>query len=158
MEIDREQIVRYSRLILRKLGHSLPKSGWIQTCSSMNHQLAAFCKHCKNPYAIWGPFSFVNEKQALTDRDQFMIFQINNDSDYDTNRAWKENRSAGVQKNIITSIGYRDFNPGSAYHILFAMMGKNPPASPDVDPEEILKNKIKGIDPKYVCQKLRAWT
>lgn len=156
-EVDKEQIVRYSRLILRKLGHRLPKEGWIQTCSSAtNQQLAAFCKHCKSPFAIWGPFGFSNG--VLTEHDHFMIFRIGNDAEYDTNRAWKESRSAAVRKDVVTTIGYRDFNPGAAYNLLFAMMGKNPPANVTKDPEEILNEKIKSIESRYICEKLRAWT
>lgn len=162
---SKENLIKYSRYILRRLGHALPQSGWIETYSWPGMQLSAFCRHCKKAFAICGD---PNEAaQAARDNSRMSFWKkdwnliaIVDDPGYETERAWKWNDGPKVRKETICTLGHRDFEAPSAFTAyLFAAIGQQMPQVTEEgpDPDEVVKRKIVGISENYYCPKIRTW-
>lgn len=166
MELNKENLLQYSRYILRKLGHRLPPPPWIETFSWPGMQLSAFCKHCKKPFAIIGDPNIgeTNDKDspAAFWKKDWNLVEIVTEQDYDVNRAWSNSRGPRVTKQTICVLGSRDFQPKSTIiQWLFALNNPNPKtpiAEEDgPDPDDVIRNKLKQIEAKYYCDKIRTW-
>lgn len=151
--MEQEELIKYCRLILRKIGHSLPPAPWIETSSFPGKQLTNFCRHCKKPFAIVG-----NERE-------FRIVQIRKDQSFDTNKAWSERREPSVLKEPIIFLNERDFlSKQSILNYLILSINPNnlpnvtsPPNDKELDPDLVIKDKIKAIEYRYYCPKINSW-
>lgn len=151
IKTSKEELIQYCRLILRKMGHSLPPAPWIETFTYPGTQLTNFCRHCKKPFGMIG-----NE-------NGFQIVNIRRDEHFDTNKAWSERREPVVVRETIIHLSSIDFiQRKGIINWLMALSNGNPNAQINTTDEkipadEVIKNKINQIDKRFYCPKISTW-
>jgi len=160
---SKESLIKYSRYILRKLGHALPTDNWLETFSWPGMQLTAFCRHCKKPFAICGDPGVSKEAQiGRFWKQDWNLVEIVVEPACEVERAWKWDTGPKVSKKTICMLGPRDFNTTNALtNYLFQLVKPGATPLPDdeegPDPDEVIKRKLSTIKQKYYCQKIRTW-
>jgi hypothetical protein len=177
----RQDVVRVSKRIVRRLGHLMPKGAWLETFSYPGSKLTARCRHCSRIFVLSGrpdvgqgkwkvaPQYTTSDEPGFIARfelDPWIMFEvISNAAEIETSTAFQSGRAATSSERI-TDVGPRDWELNAfqrSFHTLVQLAGGTPPTFEDESLDEetkearLIEKKLKPIDKRFYCAKVKTW-